>query len=306
MKFLLVLGLWLVLVAAAWIWSRRWLDRERSRRRLDEALEQTKLRPDRDAFDEGSWLTRQLFLAGIRGPGATSRFVAIQAAAVVGAVLAGALYWGAGLHRLVLRGVEAIPGGTGDVVLPLAILAPWLLAGGVLALPATIVSRWRRLRVEQIEQDLPLILDLLATLGESGIGFDAALARILDTRLGERALAGEFRTFQADLLGGRTRVEAFRRLSRRMQVSTVSIFVSALVQADQLGMGLSAVLRRQADDLRDRRRQQAQAFAAALPVKRLFAMIPCFLPGLFVWPLGPVFVRLFEMADTFLRARVGP
>lgn len=306
MKIMLISGCALVVFTVVYGWTRRWLDRRHARRRLDAVQEAAAPRLDAETFDDASWLTRRLFLAGLRGPGATARFLAFQAGAAFVALLVAGLFWLGGLQALLLRGVAVIPGGTGDVILPIALLAPWLSAGAVLALPATIVSRWRRLRVELVEQDLPLILDLLATLGESGIGFDAALARILDTRLGERPLAGEFRTFQADLLGGRTRVEAFRRLSRRLQVTTVSIFVSALVQADQLGMGLSAVLRRQADDLRDRRRQQAQAFAAALPVKRLFAMIPCFLPGLFVWPLGPVFVRLFEMADTFLRARVGP
>jgi len=47
-----------------------------------------------------------------------------------------------------------------------------------------------------------------------------------------------------------------------LSVPAVSIFVSALVQAEQLGMGIAGILRRQADDLRDRRRERALAFAA--------------------------------------------
>ena len=70
-----------------------------------------------------------------------------------------------------------------------------------------------------------------------------------------------------------------------------------LVQAEQLGTGIAQVIRRQADDLRKRRRERANAFAASLAVKRMFPLVLCFLPGLFVWTLGPVFTQLFIMAD---------
>jgi tight adherence protein C len=120
-------------------------------------------------------------------------------------------------------------------------------------------------------------------------------------------LALELRSYQADLLSGRTRVQSLRRLSDRLQMPVVATFVSALVQAEQLGMGIAAVLRRQADDIRDRRRERANAFALSLPVKRVIPLVVCFLPGLFVWVLGPFFVQLFQLADTFTRVRsLGP
>ena len=109
--------------------------------------------------------------------------------------------------------------------------------------------------------------------------------------------------FQADLLAGRARVESLRRLSRRLEIPSISIFVSALVQAEQLGMGIARVLRQQADDVRARRRERAIAFANALPVKRVIPLVICFLPGLFVWTLGPAFVQLFQMADAFIQMR---
>ncbi len=52
-----------------------------------------------------------------------------------------------------------------------------------------------------------------------------------------------------------------------------------------------------------RRRERASAFAASLAVKRMFPMVICFLPALFVWTLGPVFTQLFRMADSLLRSR---
>jgi len=187
--------------------------------------------------------------------------------------------------------------------MPLVYIGPWLILAAIAALPVAAVQRNRRKRVEQVEMDLPLALELLATLSEAGLGFDAALARILESGLADRVLAKELRSFQADLVAGRARVEAMRRLARRIQVSTVSILVSALVQAEQLGTGIAIVLRRQADDLRDRRRERANAFAASLTIKRMFPMVLCFLPAIFVWAIGPVFTQLFKMADSLLRSR---
>jgi hypothetical protein len=63
------------------------------------------------------------------------------------------------------------------------------------------------------------------------------------------------------------------------------------------------VLRRQAEDQRNRRRERATAFAMALPVKLLFPLVICFLPGLFVATLGPTFYQFFQAADGILRTR---
>ena len=63
----------------------------------------------------------------------------------------------------------------------------------------------------------------------------------------------------------------------------MTILVAALAQAEQLGAGIAEALHRQAADLRDRRRERANAFAMALPVKRMFPLVICFMPGIFVW-----------------------
>ena len=202
-----------------------------------------------------------------------------------------------------LRNIALLPSGVGDLFLPIAYLAPWIVFLTLALMPWLAIRRARRDRVEKVEQDLPLSLELLATLSEAGLGFDAALARVLDSVREDRPLAREFRTYQSDLLAGRTRVESFRRLARRLEISSVTILVSALVQAEQLGTGIAQALRRQADDLRDRRRERANAFALALPVKRMFPLVICFMPGIFVWTLGPFFVQLFQYADTFLHVR---
>ncbi len=248
-------------------------------------------------------LRRWLFLAGYRQPSAPSAFVAAEFAMVVLGISLVYILYQTGLIGQAERTIELLPSGIGDLFLPLVFWAPWVVFLMLLALPWLIVRRARRDRTEKVEQDLPLSLELLATLSEAGLGFDAALARLLDSVRDDRPLPRELRTYQADLLAGRTRVESFRRLARRLDISSASIIVSALVQAEQLGSGIAQALRRQADDLRDRRRERANAFAMALPVKRMFPLVICFMPGIFVWTLGPFFVQLFQIADKFMHVR---
>ncbi len=103
---------------------------------------------------------------------------------------------------------------------------------------------------------------------------------------------------------GRPRVESLRRLAKRLDVQSLTIFISAIVHAEQVGSGISDVLRRQADDVRDRRRDRALNLAQSLPIKVLFPLVICFLPAIFVFTLGPVFVQFFQFAESILNRRL--
>ncbi len=246
---------------------------------------------------------RWLFLAGYRQPDAPAVFITTTIVAASGALAVVYIVRLSGLLDNLLKTIAQLPSGVGDLFIPIAYLAPWIIFLMVATAPLLIVRRARRERVEKVQQDLPLSLELLATLSEAGLGFDSALARVLQAIPEERPLIREFHTYQSDLLAGRTRVESLRRLARRLDVSSMTILVSALIQAEQLGSGIAQALRRQADDLRDRRRERANAFALSLPTKRMFPLVICFMPGIFTWTLGPFFVQLFQYADTFMRVK---
>ncbi len=297
----------LVLVAAALIYVT-WLLLVRlgtNRRSLDRVFtEPADLvdRPEGDSMLAG-WLRRWLFLAGYRQPIAPAAFSTAMLIALGVGIATALAVLGSGLTKELFATIAAFPPPLGDLCLPIVYLAPWTVLLILVIMPWMLVRRSRRQRVERVEQDLPICLELLATLSEAGLGFDSALARVLDSVMEDRPLARELRTYQSDLLAGRTRVDSLRRLSRRLDVSSVTILVSALVQAEQLGSGIAEALRRQADDLRDRRRERANAFAMALSVKRMFPLVICFMPAIFVWTVGPALTRLFQVADTFMRIR---
>ncbi len=252
-----------------------------------------------------SWLGWWLFRAGYRRGNAVTLFLmATLVTTVMSAIVAYGIYQSQ-VIKLLEMVLRAIPGNVGEVFLPLVWLSPFAAIATLAALPAVIVRARRRKRVTQIEQDLPLTLDLLATLAEAGLSFDAALDRVLETQRRQRPLAEDFRLFRLEILTGRGRIDALQRLNQHVNVPWFGIFVSALVHAEQVGAGLAATLRAQADDLRSRRRERALALAMGVPVKLLFPLITCFLPGIMIAALAPIIFQIVQVLDQFTRRAFG-
>lgn len=301
----IVLFLWTSAVTGLLLLGRQMATRRRSRERMFEQVEPEAPSAPPIQEDTQGFLNWWLFKAGFRGPSAAPFFVIATGFMLVMGALAGYVLHASGLLRQAVRLLTIVPGGVGDIFLPFVYLAPWLVVILLGTLPWQIVRSARRKRVAQVEQDLPITLELLATLGEAGLGFDAALERILHSQSADRPLAQEFRQFQLEVLAGRPRTQCLRRLARRLDVTPFTIFISALVQADQVGAGSAEVLRRQSDDLRSRRREDALTKAAALPVKLLFPLVICFLPGILVAALGPTLHQIFQFLDNVARTRGG-
>ena len=295
---LIVLSIVLWLMRWVWLWGR-------SEQRLAQATAMVDGPLETVGPESRSWLGAWLFQAGYRRVDATTRFLgAMGTSACLGILVAYGIFVSE-VITLLSALFQAIPGNVGEVFLPVVWLSPLASVFVITFLPAVLVRARRRRRVTHIEQDLPLTLDLLATLAEAGLSFDAALDRVLETQRRERPLAEEFRLFRLEILTGRSRIEALQRLNRHVNVPWFSILVSALIHAEQVGAGLSATLRAQADDLRSRRRERALAFAMAVPVKLLFPLIICFLPGIMIASLGPIIFQIVQVLDQFTRSAFG-
>ena len=91
---------------------------------------------------------------------------------------------------------------------------------------------------------------------------------------------------------GVPRSEAFRHLAERTDVEELNSFALAMIQADVFGVSIAGVLRTQAEQLRIKRRQRAEAKAQQIPVKIVFPLILCVLPSLFVVIVGPGAIRI--------------
>jgi tight adherence protein C len=147
-------------------------------------------------------------------------------------------------------------------------------------------------RKKNIVKALPDAIDLLTIGVEAGLAFDSGIQRVSDKW--DNELSKEFRRVLSDIRLGRARRDALKDLATRTGVDDVQTFTSAIIQADQLGVPMSKILRVQSDQMRMRRRQRAEEAAQKAPVKMLFPMVFLIFPALFVVILGPAVPRIMN------------
>jgi len=167
-----------------------------------------------------------------------------------------------------------------------------MLMGGAIGYlaPEFWLGRKMRARSMAMMLQLPDCLDLLTISVEAGLGFDAALAKVVEKM--EGPLVDEYRQALAEVRMGRSRREALRDVANRADSQPVSNFIGAIVQAEQLGVPIAKVLQIQSTQLRIQRRQRAEEAAAKAPVKMLFPMVGCIFPTIFIVILGPAVVTV--------------
>src|SRR5260370_26270728 len=159
-------------------------------------------------------------------------------------------------------------------------------------LPDVFLNNKIKGRQKELRLALPNALDLLTISVEAGLGFDAAIGRL--TEKFKNALSDEFAQVLNEIRLGRPRLEALDDMGRRSGVEELHTFIQALIQSEQLGVGIAKVLRIQSEEMRRRRRQRAEEQAAQAPLKMLFPMIGCIFPTLFIVLMGPAVIIIIH------------
>lgn len=157
-------------------------------------------------------------------------------------------------------------------------------------LPEFWLGRRIKARRKAILLAIPDTLDLLTISVRAGLGFDAALGKVVEKTAGP--LADEFRRGLAEIRVGKSRREALRDIVARTEVPALANFIGAIIQAEQLGVSISKVLQVQSEQLRIERRQRAEEMAAKAPIKMLFPLVGCIFPSLFIVILGPAIILI--------------
>ena len=97
---------------------------------------------------------------------------------------------------------------------------------------------------------------------------------------------------------GRPRREALKDVITRTEVPDLANFISAIIQADQLGVSVTQVLAVQSDQMRTLRRQRAEEQANQAPLKMLFPMLLFIFPALCIVILGPLWPQMTRVPST--------
>src|SRR4051794_37745437 len=175
--------------------------------------------------------------------------------------------------------------------IPGILLFPAPLAAIGYIIPGIWLSQRISKRKKEIQKSLPDAIDLLTISVEAGLGFDPALQRVAEKW--DNELCQEFRHLLQDMRIGKQRREALREVSIRCGVDDLRVFISSIIQADQLGVSITQVLRVQSQQMRIKRRQRAEELAQKAPIKMLFPMVFLIFPAMYVIILGPAVPTIF-------------
>jgi tight adherence protein C len=169
------------------------------------------------------------------------------------------------------------------------------VAGAVLGwlLPDTYLNMKITKRKDEIEKQLPEVLDLLTVCVEAGLGFDGAIMKVVEKLKG--VLPAELHLALEETRMGKPRREALREMADRICVDDLSNFVGSIIMAEQLGISIGNVLRLQSREIRQKRRQRVEEQAMKAPIKMLIPMVAFIFPSLFVVLLGPAMLRIMRI-----------
>ena len=154
--------------------------------------------------------------------------------------------------------------------------------------PLFSLSARKKKRLEMVEKSMAEFFDMVNLSVEAGMGMDAAIIRVCKNTKGP--LSEEFLRAIEDMRLGKSRRDAFVELRNRIPVESFQSIMTSLIQADQIGIGLSKVLGAMSERIREYQRQMAREKAMKAPVKMIFPMILFIFPSIFIVLLGPLVI----------------
>jgi tight adherence protein C len=164
-------------------------------------------------------------------------------------------------------------------------------------LPNLVIDRNIRRKQRLVLNAMPDALDLLTICVEAGLGFDAALKKVVEKWDNDLSIA--FARVLQEIQLGKLRREALRDMSDRLGIPEMESFVAAVIQSEQLGVSMARVLRVQSDAMRVKRRQRAEENAQRAPIKMLIPMVFLIFPTIVLILLGPAVLQIVRSGALF-------
>jgi tight adherence protein C len=158
--------------------------------------------------------------------------------------------------------------------------------------PMIFVRRRSRKRLEDIDAEMPELIDLLVTTVEAGVAFSGSL-RLAATRF-HGALGDELRLAIQEQEMGLSANEALTNMLARADTGAMRSFVRSILQGETLGVSIGKIMRDLAIEMRKRRRQLAEERVQKAPTKMIFPLVFLIFPGMFVVLLGPAALQILQ------------
>ncbi len=179
------------------------------------------------------------------------------------------------------------PGGARGVVELLCALGLGLL------LPKLALSAWAERLRKRVEDELPLLVDLLRLLQGVGFSVDQSLQTIAERFQPVLPVLGrEIRDANLAYMRGRPRPQSLRRLATSFGNDDLQSLVQILLQVHEHGGAVQEPLRQFAERLREQRKMSMKEKTGKLAVKMTVVMMLTLLPALMLVLAGPAVVSL--------------
>jgi tight adherence protein C len=160
--------------------------------------------------------------------------------------------------------------------------------------PNTWLKRAITERQNGIIKEMPFVLSSVAIITESGQSIMQSIQEVSSVR--EGPLSEEFKTTILEIQMGYSRIQAFEHMMDRVQVTELSIFLSALNQSiEKGGSGVSQLLKKQSNEMWKKRKENAKKLAEQASIKLFLPLLILVLPAMMIFLLTPAILSLIEL-----------
>ena len=128
---------------------------------------------------------------------------------------------------------------------------------------------------------------------EAGLSLERAFVKVAgEIHIKSVTLAQELQLVLMEMRAGFSKDRALRNFALRSGVDDVDTLVAMLIQSERFGTSVGDSLRVYSENMRNKRRMQAEECAAKIGLKLLFPLIFCIFPTLLMVLMGPAGIQL--------------
>ncbi|MEI6562774.1 MAG: type II secretion system F family protein [bacterium] len=159
--------------------------------------------------------------------------------------------------------------------------------------PVSWVARIAMQRKNTMSRSMPYAIDLVTVAMEAGQDFGAAVRNLVkDGPHGP--LRDEFGVTLRQVELGKSRIEALKAMSDRIQLDEFRSLVTSVIQSSEMGASIAATLKVQAEEIRRARFHRAERQAARAPSLMMIPTALFILPAVFIIIITPIMIRAMD------------
>lgn len=176
--------------------------------------------------------------------------------------------------------------------LPAALVLPGLLlfAGLLYVWPETALKEMARTRTSRFVHDLPMALDVMRLVCQSGGDLYAAVRSVVEV-IGDSPVREELVRAVNEVAIGTSLAAALAHVGERIALAEANAVFSTLSQALEMGTSVSENLQSASGLIRHSQRVKAQAKAQKAVVTMTFPLLLLILPGVFIVLFAPLIIQ---------------